>query len=173
MGYELQAPFDRKGPHYRYERGEEKVDVMSADHAAPQVRRALRGRPMFAVEGGTQALSRTLIYDVQTSSGRCELSVPDELGALVLKGAAHTVDARDAERHLFDAAVIAACIVDPVAERDRLRGSDRKRLVHLSGALADSRHGAWLVLDEPCRVAGQDALRILTAELRQARGRFS
>ena len=166
LGYELQAPFDRKGPHYRYERGEEKVDVMSADHAAPTVRRTLRGRPMFAVEGGTQALSRTLIYGVQTTGGRYELSVPDELGALVLKGAAHTVDTREAERHLFDAAVLAACVTEPVAERDRLRGSDRKRLVHLARELADPRHRAWLVLDEPRRVTGQDALRILTAESR-------
>lgn len=169
LGYELQPPFDRKGPHYRYERGEEKVDVMSADHAAPKVRRSLRGQPMFAVEGGTQALLRTLIYEMQTRDGRCEISVPDELGALVLKGAAHTVDARDAGRHLFDAAVLAACVVDSVAERDRLRGSDRKRLEHLARALADPRHRAWLVLDESRRVAGQDALRILTAEYRPKR----
>ena len=173
LGYELQPPFDRKGPHYLYERGEEKADVMSADHAAPTVRRTLRGRPMFAVEGGTQALLRTLIYDVQTSSGRYALSVPDELGALVLKGAAHTVDARDAERHLSDAAVLAACIADPVGERRRLGGSDRKRLGHLAGELTDPRHGAWLALQEPRRTAGMDALRILVAEPHRTHHRFA
>ena len=118
---------------------------------------------MFAVEGGTQALSRTMVYILDDGEGRViRLSVPDELGALVLKGAAYSVDRRDRDRHLEDAAVLAACINDHASEIDRLGGSDRRRLRLLAKALADSAHPAWLALDRQFRVAGQDTLRILT-----------
>jgi hypothetical protein len=36
------------------------VDVLVADHAAPRVVEKLRGRKMVAIEGGTQALRRTV-----------------------------------------------------------------------------------------------------------------
>lgn len=170
LGYSLQEPADARrqaSPHYRYtrpsERGNETIDVMAPDHAPPRAARRLRGRPMFAVEGGTQALSRTMTYRVDTDAGSAvTLSVPDELGALVLKGAAYSVDRRDRDRHLADAAVLAACITDHAAELDRLAGSDRRRLRTLSQALADPTHPAWLALDPPLRIAGQDTLRILT-----------
>jgi hypothetical protein len=55
------------------------------------------------------------------------LSVSDELGALVLKVAAYSVDRRDCDRHLMDAAVLAACISDHAAELEQLGGSDRQR----------------------------------------------
>lgn len=170
LGYSLREPSDARrtsSPHYRYVRdaelGDELIDVMAPDHAPPSATRRLRGRPMFAVEGGTQALARTMIYVLDPGDGRAvRLSVPDELGALVLKGAAYSVDHRDRDRHLSDAAVLAACINDHATEIDRLGGSDRRRLRLLATALADPSHPAWLVLDRPLRIAGQDTLRILT-----------
>jgi len=144
--------------------GAEKIDVMAPDHASPRAARRLRGRPMFEVEGGTQALSRVMTHRVERDHGDVvTLSVPDELGALVLKGAAYSVDRRDRDRHLFDAAVLAACITDHAAELDRLAGSDRRRLRALSEALTDHTHPAWLALNPLHRVAGQDTLRILSA----------
>lgn len=169
MGYSLQEPLDRNGPHYRYLRGvgklADKIDVMAAEHAAPRARQKLGGRKMFEVDGGTQALRRTMIYSVRLPDrASYDFSVPDELGALVLKGAAHMADTRDRDRHLFDAAVLSACITDHAAEIERLGGSDRKRIAHLAKELADPRHRAWLTLDPEHRAAGQDSLRILSAE---------
>lgn len=168
LGYQLREPADprrRTSPHYRYERpgplGVEKIDVMAADHAAPRAQQSLRGRPMFAVDGGTQALRRTMIYEIESDGERFEFSVPDELGALVLKGAAHIADNRDVERHLQDAAVLAACITDHATELGRLAGSDRQRIAHLARELADPRHAAWLQLQPADQVAGKDTLRIL------------
>lgn len=169
LGYALRAPADprrKTSPHYRYERqsplGTEKIDVMAADHAAPRAQQRLQGRPMFAVDGGTQALRRTMVYLTDADNGRAYgISVPDELAALVLKGAAHLADNRDRDRHLQDAAVVAACITDHAAELHRLAGSDRSRIAHLADALSDPRHPAWLALDERYRTAGQDTLRIL------------
>ncbi len=170
LGYSLQEPVDarrRSSPHYRYSRpsalGFETIDVMAPDHAPPRAVRRLRGRPMFEVEGGTQALGRTMVYMAEPAAMEpVLLSVPDPLGALVLKGAAFTVDQRDRERHLDDAAVLAACITDHAGELDRLGGSDRRRLRALARALADASHPAWLALDPQRRIAGQDTLRILT-----------
>lgn len=170
LGYMLREPTDirrKDSPHYRYEResslGVEKIDVMAADHAAPRARQRLSGRLMFEVDGGTQALQRTIIYEIDDGGGNTySISVPDELGALVLKGAAHLADNRDRGRHLQDAAVLAACITDHATELHRLTGSDRKRIAHLATELSDVRHPAWLALDEPFRTAGQDTLRILT-----------
>lgn len=171
LGYKLREPADprrKDSPDHRYERespfGVEKIDVMDADHAAPRARQRLLGRPMFEVDGGTQALQRTIIFEIDDGSGQTySISVPDELGALVLKGAAHLADNRDRDRHLQDAAVLAARITDHAAELHRLTGSDRKRIAHLAGELSDVRHPAWLALDEPFRTASQDTLRILSA----------
>jgi hypothetical protein len=105
-----------------------------------------------------------LIYEIDAGDGATvSVSVPDELGALVLKSAAHQSDSRDRERHLTDAAALAACITEHPAERARLAGSDRGRLTHLAKELADPSHAAWLVLPAPQRQAGQDTLRILTS----------
>lgn len=170
LGYSLQEPVNARrqtSPHYRYTRpsalGNETIDVMAPDHASPRAARRLHGRPMFAVEGGTQALNRAMTLRVETGTGDVVmLSVPDELGALVLKGAAYSVDRRDRDRHLMDAAVLAACITDHAAELERSAGSDRRRLRRLATALADPMNPAWLALDPQMRIAGQDTLRILT-----------
>jgi hypothetical protein len=91
-------------------------------------------------------------------------SIPDELGALILKAAAHLSDRTpERERHLHDAALLAATITDHRRERARRKGSDGKRLRHLASQLADPRHPAWLRLPEPYRTNGQDTLRILTS----------
>lgn len=138
---------------YRFERGNDRIDVMSPDH----LRRAamLRRRPMFVVEGGTQALDRAVTLALNVGGEIVEVGIPDELGALVLKGAAYLADQRDRDRHVFDAAILAACIADPVSERSRLKGSDGKRLRALATALMDSRHPAWLALPASRRTGGQ------------------
>jgi len=86
------------------------------------------------------------------------------LGALFLKGAAYLVDSRDKDRHLRDAAVLAATISDHRTELMRMKGSDRKRIRHLQQALSDPRHIAWLSLPAELRVPGQDTLRILGSD---------
>ena len=163
LGYTLQPPFTRNGPAYRYKRGDDVIDVMSPDHTGKLAPRLARS-PMFAVEGGKQALQRAMTLGMTGPNGeQVELSVPDELGALVLKGAAHMRDSRDRERHLDDAAVMAACITDHATERSRLKGSDSKRLRHLAHALADPQYPSLRLLPEPHRTAASDTLRILTA----------
>jgi hypothetical protein len=70
---------------------------------------------------------------------------------------------RDRDRHLFDAALLAATITDHATELERLKGTDTKRIRALRTALDDVRRPAWLALPSECRLAGQDTLRILVS----------
>lgn len=178
LGYELRDAVDpRDNTAHRFVRGtsrvdlvtgdpegaEEVVDVLRADHPAPKVVERLRGRDMVAMEGGTQALRRTVNARLEIEPNKVTtISVPRPFGALILKAAAYRVDGRDPERHLYDAAALLACIEDPLAEQEGFTGSDRSRLATLERALPDD-HLAWLSLRPGDRSQAQDALRLLCA----------
>lgn len=173
LGYEFAPSIDdRNDTAHRFTRGNstidlvtgsDVVDVLIADHPAPRVIERLRGRKMVAIEGGTQALKRTVNARLEITPGRVTtISVPSPFAAAILKAAAYLSDSRNEERHLRDAALLLAVIDDPYAERTRFAGSDRQRLSALAKALRDDAR-EWRVLPEPWRTNGQTALRILTA----------
>jgi hypothetical protein len=140
---------------------EDVVDVLVADHAAPRVVEKLHGRDIVAIEGGTQALRRTVNATLSIAPDRpTTISVPGPFGALMLKAAAYTTDSRDRERHLQDAAVLLCCLEDPFDERDRLAGSDRRRITTLVRHLPDDARW-WNTLRSDERRDGQAALRVL------------
>ena len=74
---------------------------------------------MVAIEGGTQALKRTVnaVLDIR-DDGATTISVPRPFAAVILKAAAYLTDSRDRDRHLFDAAALLACVEDPFAEAE-------------------------------------------------------
>ncbi len=161
-GFAVVEPGWPESPVHRLRREDDVIDVLVADHLPKHARPRLR-RPVMAVDGGAQALARTQRAVIEHDGGPVELTVPDLLGALVLKAAAHMADRRDRERHLRDAALLASLITDHQRELGRLQGSDRKRLRHLNDALIDPVDDAWLLLPDHARRAGQDTLRILSA----------
>lgn len=139
------------------------VDVLVADHSAPRVRELLRGREMVAIEGGTQALRRTINARLEIVPGRTTtVSVPSAFGALILKAAAHQTDTRDRERHLHDAVVLLAAMDDPFVARDQFVGSDSTRVQRLARHLPDDAR-EWLRLPIHARVNAQAALRVLVS----------
>lgn len=170
LGYVLTPSInDRNNTAHRFKRGDstvdlvasDVVDVLVSDHAAPRVRERLRGRDMVAIEGGTQALRRTINARLEILPGRTTtISVPSPFGALILKAAAHQTDTRDRERHLQDAVVLLAAIQDPFAHRAGFAGSDKVRLERLARTLPDDA-GEWLRLPANWRSASQAALRVL------------
>lgn len=167
IGYELAPSIDaRNNTAHRFRRrestidvvtsGADVVDVLVADRAAPRVVETLRGRRMVAIEGGTQALRRTVNARLEIIPGQMTiLSVPSPFGALILKAAAYETDSRGRERHLQDAALLLAVLDDPYAEREHFAGSDRRRIQLLARALPDNASG------ECCRLT-----RVPTAGLR-------
>lgn len=139
------------------------VDLLIADHPAPKVVEKLRGRSMMRIEGGTQALRRTIEAELEIVAGRSTtVSVPSAFGAVILKAAAYRADPRDRERHLLDGALLLSVIDDPYTEREGFAGSDRSRLEALVRALPDEAR-EWQSVAEPWRTNGLTALRILTA----------
>lgn len=174
LGYDFSSSIDdRNDTAHRFTRGASRidlvtsapdvVDVLVADHAAPRVVERLRGKDMVAIEGGTQALGRTVNARLQIISDRTTtVSVPSPFGAVILKAAAYQTDSRDKERHLQDAALLLAVIEDPYVEREQFAGSDRSRLQALARAMPDQAR-AWRALPADRRADGQAALRILTA----------
>lgn len=165
MGYTLQTSIDPSAPAHRFVRGNEQVDVMVADRVAPSVPQRLAGRDMFALPAGTQALRRTVYCRFTTGNGDDEsevlISIPNALGALVLKGAAYREDSRDTRRHLDDAVVLAACVVEPLKTREQMRGSDRSRVSYLHESLNEETHQSWMLLEEGERQRARMNLKIL------------
>ncbi len=167
IGYELQPSIDaRNDIAHRFVRGAsvvDVVDVVAADHAAPSTLESIRRRRMMQIDGGTQALRRTINARVEIVPGETTvLSVPGPFGALILKAAAFQTDSRDRDRHLYDAVALLACIEDPYLERDGFQGSDRRRVQLLARTLTDD-HAAWISLDTGARTEAQAALRLLSA----------
>ena len=71
LGYELLAVGDpRTNAAHRFTRGADVVDVLAADHVAPSALSKLGGHNMVQVQGGTQALRRTVHAALEITPGR-------------------------------------------------------------------------------------------------------
>lgn len=153
-----------EGPEHRFVRGDhddEQVDVMVADHLPPSLEQKALRRKVFEVPGGTSALRKTVNCHVVVGSEAIVLSIPDAVGAVVLKGAAYLEDARDRRRHLDDAVVLACTVSNPMADRKRMIGSDSKRVRALWSVLQDRDHPSRIAVGERPALSGHNALRIL------------
>lgn len=168
LGYALQKSIDHDAPAHRFVRGKQQIDVMIADHMPEAKVPTIGGRKPFQVAGGTQALKRTVNCRMVVGDGEPVLiSIPNALGALVLKGAAYKEDSRDKGRHLDDAVVLCATIKEPLTTAKDMGGSDRSRIITLRKELEDPGHRSWQLLDAADRTPAMDALRILATNPQQ------
>lgn len=185
LGYRFQPSIDlRSHTAHRFVRGpstvdlvadagQDRVDVLIADHPAPRVVEKLCGYEMVRIEGGTQALRRTLNARLEIIPGAmATVSVPRPFGALILKAAAYSTDSRDRQRHLFDAAALLACIEDPFAEHAEFTGSDARRIATIAAQLHPA-HPAWRAMPESNRQQAQLTLEILSRTGEHTGGDYS
>lgn len=166
LGYEMQLPVGKNNPVHRFTRADDRVDVMVADHLAPSRVPKVSGRKLFQVPAGTSALRKTLNCTIEREGlGSLTFSIPDTLGALVLKSAAYREDPRDRDRHLDDAALLACTVEDPSHEAQRLNeGSDRGRIQLLARELEDPSHRSWQLVPEQAREYGRRALAMMSRD---------
>lgn len=140
-----------------------KLDLMVADHLPSRMEPRMDRRPAFSAPSGEQAIRRRDAYQLRFSSGEtAEIGVPDELGALVSKGAAWLVDRRDRGRHLDDSAVLLACVTDASDfDYGSMSKNDRKRILAITDELKDPAHLSWINLDAADRERGLLSLRLI------------
>jgi hypothetical protein len=144
-----------------------KVDVMVADHLPSRTLPRLSRLPALEVDGGQQAIDRRDSYTLRFTATEVAVGVPDEIGALVAKGAAYLIDPRNPGRHLDDGATLLASITD-ASELDYSRSTqgDRRRLGAIKAKLADSTSVHWVNLSVDARARGQMNLALVTAAMR-------
>ncbi len=142
---DLEPQRDSDGRVYRFIRATDnaRADLLAPDHMPPRRRLRTVGGDTIRIDGGTQALRRAMPVRVVKEDRSAAVPVPDLLGAVVLKAAAWAADSRDRERHSGDAAFLVSLITDPLAERGRFAGSDRKRLLRLDRVLGDPDATEW------------------------------
>ena len=156
LGFDLTE--GRREPAYRFVNADgRKVDIMVADHLPSGMKPRLALRDAFVAPAGQQAIDRRDSYTLTFNGGASvTLGVPDELGALVAKGAAFQVDQRDRGRHLDDAAVLFACVTDASEfDYDAMSRNDRRRLRVLVEQIGNPAHTSWVNLDAADRERGQ------------------
>lgn len=151
--------------------GKVSFDVLAPDHIGPRARLVTRP-PARTVEarGTRQALSRAEIVDVTVvgafdpapRSGR--IRRPNLLGAILTKAASASIPIRQKrEQDLQDAAVLLACVRDPIALRAELDAGTKgdARSAGRLAAMLDPSHRAWRVLEPGYREAARASLSFL------------
>ena len=124
-------PASVDGIQHRWTRGDAVIDVLIPDGMGERAERrpSVTGFPTIAAPGGTQALARTQVVDVQVGTRVGRLPRPNLIGALILKAKARidTVGpGRD--RHCDDFAVLAAMLAATDLRKLELTKSERRSL---------------------------------------------
>jgi hypothetical protein len=131
-----------EGIAHRYRRGTVSVDVLAPDGLGPRADLTTTppGRTL-QVPGGTQALERTELVPVATSTLSGHVPRPSLLGAIICKAVAVGVDdAPDAQR--LDLALLLGLVDDPFELINQLNATDRRRL-RARIEMADERNPVW------------------------------
>jgi hypothetical protein len=173
-GFELEG-VGRDGIGHRFVRnadggpGRTIIDILAPEGVGERAStRTIAPARTVEAPGTSQAFARSQAVDVTVSgmSGRPPragaVRIPDLLGALIVKAAATDIAARaNPERDWQDAALLLSLIPDPIATRDEIGSTDRRRLRRLA-ALADRDHHAWDPLDDESFRRGTATLTILS-----------
>lgn len=164
LGYEPKPSLDHQSPLHRYTRnGDWQVDFLIADHVAPSVLRALSESTPVQAPGGTNALHRTIEFEVRHVGGVSTISAPDIVGALMLKIEAHRADSRDRDRHLKDAVTLAGLLTEGNSGPP-LHGRGASRIRRLIAQLSDPQLVAETGIDsdsaDDAIIALQDLLAV-------------
>jgi hypothetical protein len=162
MGFELEG-ISPEGIAHRYVRQGVSIDVLAPEGLGQKTDLTTTppGRTL-QVPGGTQALQRTELLPVQTTTRKGVIPRPSLLGAIVTKAQAVAVDdAPDAQR--LDLAVLLSLVEDPVTLSKEMTRKDRKR-VRARVEMADAALPMWAELPTDAADRGLATYRLLAAE---------
>ena len=134
-----------EGLAHRYRRDGVSVDVLAPEGLGPRsdLTTTPPGRTL-QVPGGTQALRRTELLPVHTTTCRGQVPRPSLLGAIVGKAVAVGVDdAPNAQR--LDFVFLLSLVEEPLDLATRMTPKDRRR-VRARTELIDPQHPTWHIL---------------------------
>lgn len=135
---------------YRFIRGDAIVDLLAPDNVGARADlRTVSPERTIEVIGGSQALARARVVEIDTGDGPFRIPIPTLAGAIVIKGRVAEVAQQGREKHERDLARLLALVPDVVVLRTELTAKERGYL-HSHRALLDVGHPAWR------RVAGAD-----------------
>jgi len=160
LGFE-QDGISPDGIAHRYRRNRVTIDVLAPEGLGERTDLTTTppGRTL-QVPGGTQALDRTELVPVMSSTRSGHVPRPSLLGAVVAKALAVAVDDAPAAQRL-DFVFLLSLIDDPFALAAQLTAKDRRR-IRARKELLDGEHRVWTELDADARDRARAALRILS-----------
>lgn len=144
----LRVGFTESGPSpdgiaHRFKKDVVVVDVLAPDGLGQRTSRAtVEGGRTVQVPGGTQALERNELVDVQLGDRLGALPRPSLLGAILLKARAVGAAPDEAAKHRGDLAFLLGLVADPRTLARKLRKSERKWL-RTRRELIDRSNPAW------------------------------
>ena len=135
---------DRGGARgYRFVRDGSNVDVLAPDHLSPRAElRTVPPDTTVQIVGGTQALARARVVEVDSGDGPFRIRIPTLAGAIVIKGRVAAIAQNGREKHERDLARLLALVPDVVSLRAELTVRERGSL-GTHRALLDVGHPAW------------------------------
>ncbi len=135
---------DRGGARgYRFVRDGSNVDVLAPDHLSPRAElRTVPPDTTVQIVGGTQALARARVVEVDSGDGPFRIRIPTLAGAIVIKGRVAAIAQDGREKHERDLARLLALVPDVVSLRAELTVRERGSL-GTHRALLDVGHPAW------------------------------
>lgn len=131
-----------EGLAHRYRRDGVSIDVLAPEGLGPRTNLTTTppGRTL-EVPGGTQALTRTELLSIHTTTATGQVPRPSLLGAIIAKAVAVGVDdAPDAQR--LDLAFLLSLVEEPLDLASRMTPKDRRRL-RARTELTDREHPTW------------------------------
>ncbi len=162
LGFQLEG-VDAFGVGHRFGDGVARFDVLAPDGLPRSNRRLTTTIPpahTVSVPGGTQALRRTRMVDVQRGRRVGQVPCPDLLGAILVKARAVDVDDLP-EAQLSDLVFLFGLVEDPRHLATEFQGKERNWL-HRRAELLDRDHPAWRAVPEDAVSDAYIAMRILS-----------
>ncbi len=137
------------------------VDVLAPDGLGPRHHAGtIPPYRTISVPGGTWALGRTTLIDVEIAGRRGTIPVPDILGAILIK--ARAIATARAATHRQDFVLLLSLLDDPLTARDLLTPGQRTTLRKLAGMFDEHPEAAASVPDPRHLALAERALAVLT-----------
>jgi hypothetical protein len=130
LGFTLEgASSDDVG--HRFARGSTRIDLLAPDGVGSRADLRVQGSTRTVmVPGGTFALARTELVDIEAAGRTGRVPRPDLVGAITIKAIAAHADSRGKERHRVDLALLLSLVPDPILLANILSAKQRRDVVH-------------------------------------------